>query len=400
MKFILITLATAVFSFKSISQESEGIKFETGTWAEILEIAKTQNKLIFVDAYTTWCGPCKWMSKNTFTDKKVGDFVNANFVPYKMDMEKGEGIDFAKANEVRAYPTLLFFNAQGELVHRGLGAQNAEVFLQLCTNAVNPEKQLATYKNKFIGGNEDKEFLVEYIEVAQSAGEPTEEVFDKYWSLLNKEEKITQVNLDFMRSITNGFNDLKSDYFAFVKKNKNAFIEVMGSAEFSPYWMQAYSGAIWRAAAEKNEKIQKKKLKQTKSVFKEYSKEADAFFEMNKAWQSKNQEDIEKATVVYIELTTDWQFLNSNAWNVYENSSSNEELEKALGWIDRSVTINANFFNLDTKGAILFKLKKFEEAKSTLEEAIAKKTEFTAEDALKTTQNMLSEVEKILETKN
>ena len=132
MKFILLAITACFFNSAAIAQEDTGIKFETGTWAEVLALAKEQNKPIFVDAYATWCGPCKWMAKNTFTDEKVGAFVNENFIPYKMDLEKGEGIEFAKVNMVRAYPTVLFFNAQGEGIHRGLGAKNAELFLKLC----------------------------------------------------------------------------------------------------------------------------------------------------------------------------------------------------------------------------------------------------------------------------
>ena len=73
---------------------SQGINFvpEDMKWQDVLAKAKKENKIVFVDAYTTWCGPCKWMAANIFPTKEVGDVFNASFVNAKIDMEKGEGI--------------------------------------------------------------------------------------------------------------------------------------------------------------------------------------------------------------------------------------------------------------------------------------------------------------------
>ena len=78
------------------AQVEEGIKFFEGTWEEALTLAKKEHKIIFVDAYTTWCGPCKQMAKDVFTQKEVGDFYNKSFINVKLDMEKGEGIGFSQ----------------------------------------------------------------------------------------------------------------------------------------------------------------------------------------------------------------------------------------------------------------------------------------------------------------
>jgi thiol:disulfide interchange protein len=73
----------------SINAQDVGIRFMDATWEQVMAEAKKQEKLIFVDAYTTWCGPCKVMAQNVFTQKEVGDFYNRYFVNYKLDMEKG-----------------------------------------------------------------------------------------------------------------------------------------------------------------------------------------------------------------------------------------------------------------------------------------------------------------------
>ena len=88
----ILTFIAAILSFSIFAQ---GIQFSEGSWAEIKAKAKAEKKYIFVDAYAVWCGPCKWMAKEVFTDAKVGETYNKQFVSYKFDMEKGEGLDFA-----------------------------------------------------------------------------------------------------------------------------------------------------------------------------------------------------------------------------------------------------------------------------------------------------------------
>lgn len=95
--------------------------FYQGTFEQALKEAAKKKKLIFVDAYTSWCGPCKMMNNSTFKDKATGDYFNTNAISMKIDMEKGEGPTFAMRYGVRAYPTLLFINSKGEVVHKVLG---------------------------------------------------------------------------------------------------------------------------------------------------------------------------------------------------------------------------------------------------------------------------------------
>ena len=113
----------------------EGINFHHGNWQSVLAKAKAEKKLIFVDAYAVWCGPCRMMAANTFPQKAVGDFFNANFINYKFDMEQGEGPEFRAKYGVSAYPTLFFINAEGKVVHKDLGYKTPEQLIQTGTDA-------------------------------------------------------------------------------------------------------------------------------------------------------------------------------------------------------------------------------------------------------------------------
>jgi len=124
-KIAVLAFLIAFVSFTSFAQS--GIKFEQDSWEAIVSKAKSENKLIFLDAYTSWCGPCKMLQRNVFPDQALGKYFNQNFLSTKIDMEKGEGPNIARKYAVRAYPTLFFIDPNTEqVVHKILGYKNAD----------------------------------------------------------------------------------------------------------------------------------------------------------------------------------------------------------------------------------------------------------------------------------
>lgn len=107
-----------------------GIIFATGTYGEALAQAKAENKLVFVDCYTSWCGPCKMLARQTFPAQSVGEYMNPRFVSLQIDMEKGEGIELAKLWNVDAYPTMVILDAEGNVKGRVVGFYRPEQFLE------------------------------------------------------------------------------------------------------------------------------------------------------------------------------------------------------------------------------------------------------------------------------
>ena len=97
-------------------------------YAAALQQAEADGKLLMIDVYTEWCGPCKMLDKDTFPKKEVVDKA-ANFVTLKLDAEKGQGPDVAKKYGVNAFPTILFINGKGEVVHTVLGFQDASAMV-------------------------------------------------------------------------------------------------------------------------------------------------------------------------------------------------------------------------------------------------------------------------------
>lgn len=143
-----------------------GIRFFEGTYAALLQEAQRQHKMIFIDVYTDWCGPCKQMDKQIFPLKTVGDKYNPLFLSYKLNAEKGEGIKLAQSFNVPAYPTFLYLNSSGYLIHKVVGEGPAEVFNSHADKAIelsSDKNQLGNLEDTFKSGNRDPAFLQRYI---------------------------------------------------------------------------------------------------------------------------------------------------------------------------------------------------------------------------------------------
>jgi thioredoxin-related protein len=155
-----IIIAIAVISF-SITANAAEIRFQKNmSWKQVLQLAKSQNKIIFFDAFASWCGPCKYMERSVYTDAGVAAYYNANFINVKMDMEAGEGPALSDKFAITAYPTFLFIDATGKVVHKSMGAMEAPDFVQLGKDAKDPASQYfglhEGVKNKTIS---DAQFL-------------------------------------------------------------------------------------------------------------------------------------------------------------------------------------------------------------------------------------------------
>lgn len=113
-----------------------GIHFNKISFEKALIKAEKEDKLIFIDAYTVWCGPCKIMARNSFPNRAVGELYNANFINLKIDMERGEGAGIAKTYNVMAYPTLLIVDSNGKIVNKTIGMQSPEQLIEFANKAL------------------------------------------------------------------------------------------------------------------------------------------------------------------------------------------------------------------------------------------------------------------------
>ena len=118
------------------SPDGGGIKFFNGTWKEVLAKASAEKKPIFLDIYATWCGPCKLLKRETFVNKEVAKFYNANFINVSLDGEKDDGAILAEQYRIPGYPSLFIFDNQGKPILTTSGFLPAKEFLQFGQDAL------------------------------------------------------------------------------------------------------------------------------------------------------------------------------------------------------------------------------------------------------------------------
>ena len=187
--FLLLTLITLVFP--SIGQ---GVKFEDLSIEQAVEKAKAEDKYVFIDVYTNWCGPCKMMENQVFPMKEVGDYFNSRFVSLKMNAEVGEeGPRFANKYGVKAYPTFVILDAKGELVHMFAGGVLDLKFIDKVAESFDSQKAFGVLKRRYDSGEKDNKLVASYLQVLLNTH--TTDVagmIDEFYDSLSDEDKICE----------------------------------------------------------------------------------------------------------------------------------------------------------------------------------------------------------------
>jgi thioredoxin-related protein len=382
LSFFLVAIFISSFSFAQ-----DGIAFQHDkSWSEVLELAKESDKLVFVDAYTTWCGPCKKMTKEVFPQKSVGDYYNANFISVKIDMEKGEGPELAQLYQVRAYPTLLFISAAGELVHRKAGYMVAEEFISLGEEANDPSRTLSGMDAKFADGNREPDFLRQYTEASFNAANGGHSIVASEYLNTQKDWE-TEENMQF---IFQYIDNADSKAFDYIIKNRKQFEDYFGK----PMVTQKVQGLIYSLIYYTEPAPT---IDDIKGIFQRYFPEkADVLYANYKMSYYRQLGDRDGYAEAAVERFTkydveDYAELNETAWTFFQVIDDVLLLEKALGWAKQSVKMAKRYENMDTVAHLYYKLGNKKKAKCHAKKAIklAKKSG----DDTEATQQLLDKID-------
>ena len=382
MKKLFLLLLLPVFSLAQ-----QGIHFEHNlSWKEIQAKAKAENKFIFMDAFTTWCGPCRYMSSTIFPLENVGDFFNKNFINVKAQLDStkndseevknwyADAHDVMKNYKVNAFPTYLFFDPNGKVIHRAVGSSEAYEFITKASDALNPEKQYYTLLDQYNAGNKSPELLKRAAIAAQ-------DIYDKVTSsqigneyLATQKDLMTKENIDFIDHMT---ISTKGYGFAFIMNNQKKYDEVKGSGSANSKIADIIAEEEVFPVIMKKDSVTPDWTALTASI--------------NEKYPAYSKEAVLKSKAMYYMMKSDWlkfqdavvafmnkygahvapDYLNEFAWAVFVNCKDMTCVKDALDWSKRFFKDNNNPHYIDTYANILYKLGNTNEAIKWEEKAVA-----------------------------
>lgn len=243
---LLIIFLIPLFSF------TQGINFYKGDLKTIMDIAEKNDKFIFVDCYTSWCGPCKWLEKNVFTNSNVAKFYNKNFINYRLDMQKSEGKDFARKYLVNAYPTLLFIDVKGNIQHRYVGACDTATFIAIGKQALDTTNNFGSMLRKYQSGNRQPEFLAKFALTCASVYYPYD--INEYFKTQVDSQLISKLNVQIMERYK---PNISSREYLYIMNNVDKFIEKHGFEKIYSLLTSIMSRTLYVMSNQNNFVVQK-----------------------------------------------------------------------------------------------------------------------------------------------
>lgn len=382
----IIFIISSTLFLSCITKQGQGINFKAGDWASVLKQAKSTNKLIFVDVYTTWCRPCKQMDKHIFSNKDIGDYFNSHFISYKLDAEKGEGIALSKKYSVNSYPNLLFVDGNGKLLLRS-GSMDVKEMLAFGKKAKDYEKETIAMTSEYNAGNRTQEFILKYLSFLKERDLPTEDIMLDYLSGMEKQQWVSEENLPLIKKyIQSPYNEVIEYLFS----RRAELVNTEGD-----FWIPSILDTVFKKHLEQilnegGDLNDIDKLLAHVSLGLLNPKEVayyDFFVKKSLAKKDQDWDRYVKHTITYVNTYSLDQptALNNYAWGFYKNDAITDPvaLNTALKWINRALQSRTDYNFLDTKAALLYKLNRKEDALTVANDAV-KLAEQNGSDASET----------------
>ena len=241
MKKIISFAICILFTFPLLAQH--GVNFRDLSYEQALEQAKQENKLLFIDCYTEWCGPCKKMMNEVFPQKAAGDFFNPRFVSVKFDMEKGEGKELSKKFDVHAYPTFLIVRTDGTVQHKLTGSSDLEGFIERVQKGLEEENTLPYQHQLYAKGEMSKQQLLAYKECLSEANDK-EKAAQIYNELLEQLSDSDKMQKEFWGIYEDRSCQIGTPLFNYLLSNLTSIRENVGVEKVDNYLFPKYQKAL------------------------------------------------------------------------------------------------------------------------------------------------------------
>ena len=247
MRTIILIILAALLGVPGFAQTN----FRSITDDDALAAAKAENKLVFIDFYTDWCGPCRRMAREIFPQQQVGDYMNQRFVCIKLNAEK-EGKELAKLYQIKAYPTFIAIDADKKVIFTKVGGGEAKEFIDEIDRMIDPERTPERMKARYEAGERTPGLISSYVaylkaEVQKQRNkkpllDQIDTMVHDYFHELTDTGKLSRENLflytDYVRSVNDEIAQYmvahRNDFDEQSRKEVNQTIERL-------YYMEIYN---------------------------------------------------------------------------------------------------------------------------------------------------------------
>jgi thioredoxin-related protein len=398
-KIILVIVLIPLFSLAQ--NQHNGLKWTDDiTWEQIKARAKAEKKYIFVDCFTTWCGPCKQMDKQVYVDDSVCNYMNAGFVSVKIQMDTSkndnekvqkwyqEAANIKQQFKISAFPTFLFFSPSGEIVHKDMGFKKSADFISLAKRAIDPNQQFYSFIRKYKSGEikfPEMPSLARWaknlyeLELSDSIGI---NYIENYLLNLSLPSLLNPDTIEFMRSYANRMSSKSKVFYFFYKQSikidsvmnnifyaENVIDNIIMKEEIKSTLNEAKiskKAPVWKSVA------QKIKDKYGKNIAERNILNAKiTWYRYIKNWPDYIQLSIQKIKKYGLDTESlGWANTNNVLWSIFEHGNKKNELMKVLKWAKIIYTYHSDYpFIIDTYANLLYKLGRKAEAISLEEKA-------------------------------
>jgi len=369
----------------TVTAQEKGVHFEhTLSWADVKAKAKAENKYIFVDCFTTWCGPCRYMRTVIFPQEEAGTYFNDKFVSVEVQLDTtAKDNDHVKSwyadahaimtkYGINAYPTYLIFAPDGLVLHRIVGGSNsAGSFISLVQQAFDTTQQYYAKLRQFENGRRDSGFLRQLALLAYNAydfsvGSKVAKVY-----LTSQPTLFTPAALELMNTCTMRSTD---EYFGFFAKHASEIDKVIGADKAENKIRSIFLNEAMRQLP--RPAIRKANWDSIQKGIAAYlpgqAQEITMRIKINYFNSWGDWPNFEKAIISYMKQFSQHmndEELNSIAWSTFEHCADMTCVSEILDWSRQLKNSNTPMF-MDTYANILYKLGKKDEAISLEQKAL------------------------------
>lgn len=354
------------------------LDFKQGTLGDMLDLAKSSNKSVFVHTTSNSCNACDYLATNLYTDTDVAAFYNNNFVNYIMDVDDVQHVNFARMHDLGSRPMLMYFNTRGEIIRKEDQITDANQLIAAGSNAIYKTNRISSNRAnldnmhaKYQKNYKDPSFLYEYAYLLKMFDEPYNAIVNEYIRTQRSTGMQENANRKFLYDFSDNLENTAIDYFI---EDAGYFKTVMGGQKINDKIKSAIYNSVQTAIKERDVVLFEKAKKVLENCNLPNSREFIFYIETEFYEGIRSWDNYVKITTKYFNdyNVTDPHMLNYAAYKFarFVEPRNKTAMKNAIAWAEKSIQIDFEYYNHVTLALLYYKTSNFKDSEKLALKAI------------------------------